>query len=192
MYLIVGLGNPGRDYEHTRHNVGFDAVDKLAEKLGVNVSKIKFKGLYGEGFLNGQKIILLKPSTFMNLSGESLIEAVSFFNIPEENIIVIYDDVDIKVGRLRIRPSGSDGGHNGMKNIIYHLQSLNFPRIRIGIGKPKNDMVNHVLGRFSKDEQEIIDKIIDIAADAAIEIVKNGVQSSMNKYNPVNLSQKYE
>ena len=192
MYLIVGLGNPGRDYEHTRHNVGFDAVDKLAEKLGVNVSKIKFKGLYGETFLNGEKVILLKPSTFMNLSGESLIEAASFYNIPEGNILVIYDDVDIDVGRIRIRPSGSDGGHNGMKNIIYHLQNLNFPRIRIGIGKPKNDMVNHVLGRFSKDEQEIIDKIIDIAADAAIEIVKNGVQSSMNKYNPVNLSQKYE
>ncbi|KRQ86688.1 Peptidyl-tRNA hydrolase [Caloramator mitchellensis] len=192
MFLIVGLGNPGRDYEHTRHNVGFDAIDKLAEKLDVNVSKIKFKGLYGETFFNGEKIILLKPSTFMNLSGESLIEAASFFNIPEEKIIVIYDDVDIDVGRIRIRPSGSDGGHNGMKNIIYHLQSINFPRIRIGIGKPKKDMVNHVLGRFTKDEQEIMDKIIDIAADAAIEIVKNGVQSSMNKYNPVNLSQKYE
>jgi len=190
MYLVVGLGNPGRDYEKTRHNVGFEVIDRLAEKLGVNVNKIKFKGLFGEGIFDNKKVLLLKPSTFMNLSGESLIEAVEFYKINVENIIVVYDDVDIDVGRLRIRPSGSDGGHNGMKSIIYHLQDNKFPRVRIGIGKPKFDMVSHVLGKFSKEEEALIEKVVDVASDAVLEIIKNGIQSAMNKYNSFDVGTK--
>lgn len=190
MYLVVGLGNPGRDYEKTRHNVGFEVIDRLAEKLGATVNKIKFKGLFGEVIFDNKKVLLLKPSTFMNLSGESLIEAVEFYKINIENIIVVYDDVDIDVGRLRIRPSGSDGGHNGMKNIIYNLQDNKFPRVRIGIGKPKFDMVSHVLGKFSKEEEVLIEKVVDVASDAVLEIIKNGIQSAMNKYNSFDAGKK--
>ncbi|SEF79580.1 peptidyl-tRNA hydrolase [Caloramator fervidus] len=190
MFLVVGLGNPGREYEKTRHNVGFEVIDRLAEKLGIEVNRIKFKGLVGEASVNGKKVVLLKPTTFMNLSGESLIEAVSFYKVNLENVIVIYDDVDINVGRLRIRGSGSDGGHNGMKNIIYHLKDNKFPRVRIGIGKPKGDMVSHVLGRFSQEEEALIKKVVDIAVEAVLEIINNSLQSAMNKYNSYDASLK--
>jgi PTH1 family peptidyl-tRNA hydrolase len=191
MYLVVGLGNPGREYEGTRHNVGFEVIDCISEKLNFQVSKIKFKGLIGEFIISGEKVLFLKPSTFMNLSGESVRDAAEFYKIPPENIIVVYDDVAIDVGRLRIRGSGSDGGHNGMKNIIYHLNSDSFPRVRVGVGAPKGDMVSHVLGRFSDEERKAIDETIKVAADAVIEIIQNGVQSSMNRYNGFKYSKEY-
>lgn len=183
MYLVVGLGNPGREYEGTRHNVGFDVIDYLAEKLNVPVSKIKFKGLMGDCSLKGDKVIFLKPSTFMNLSGESVRDAADFYKIPDENIIIIYDEVAVEAGRIRIRPSGSDGGHNGMKSIIYQLGSDKFPRIRVGIGAPRFGMVDHVLGRFTEDEKKLMNESIKAAGDAALSIIENGVQSSMNRYN---------
>lgn len=183
MYLVVGLGNPGREYEGTRHNAGFGVVEYMADKLGVDISRIKFKGLVGETIISGEKCLFLKPSTFMNLSGESVREAADFYKIPPENIIVVYDDVSMEVGRLRIRPSGSDGGHNGMKSIIYQLNSNSFPRVRVGIGAPSREMVSHVLGRFTQDEKPLIKEIIEIASDAVAEIIKNGTQSAMNRYN---------
>lgn len=189
MYLVVGLGNPGREYDGTRHNVGFEAIEYLAEKYNFDVSKIKFKGKICEKSISGEKVIFLKPSTYMNLSGESVKEAVTFYKIPFENVIVLYDDVAIEPGRIRIREKGSAGGHNGMKNIINHFGSDEFPRIRIGIGSPKGDMVAHVLGGFMKEEREPMIKAIMAAGDAAIEIITNGIQSSMNKYNSFNSSQ---
>jgi peptidyl-tRNA hydrolase, PTH1 family len=189
MYLVVGLGNPGREYAGTRHNVGFEAIDYLATKLNFDVSKIKFKGVLGEKNVNGQKVIFLKPSTFMNLSGESVREAAAFYKIPIENIVVVYDDVALDVGRIRIREKGSDGGHNGMKSIICQLASDNFPRVRIGIGSARGSMVSHVLGGFRQEEREDIIKAIMAAGEAAIEIITNGTQSSMNKYNSFKTSQ---
>lgn len=186
MYLVAGLGNPGREYEGTRHNTGFDVINYMSEKMGFNVSKIKFKGLTGETFIGGKKVIFLKPSTFMNSSGESVREAAQFYGIPVENIIIIYDDTAIQVGRIRIRPSGSDGGHNGMKSIIYQLNSDQFPRIRVGIGARQGDMVSYVLGRFSKEERALVDKAIERAAKAVVEIIENNIQSAMNLYNGSN------
>lgn len=189
MYLIVGLGNPGRDYENTRHNMGFNAVDFIADKLGFEISKVKFKGLIGEKIISSEKCIFLKPSTYMNLSGESVREAADFYKIPVENIIVIYDDVSFNVGRIRIRPSGSAGGHNGMKSIICNLNSMDFPRIRIGIGRSGENMISHVLGKLNKEEIEILKKVIEISYDAVIEIIENGVQNAMNRYNSFKVSQ---
>lgn len=186
MYLVVGLGNPGREYEGTRHNAGFDVIDYMSEKMGFKVSKIKFKGLTGETFIGGEKVIFLKPSTFMNSSGESVREAVQFYGIPVENIIVIYDDMAIQVGRIRIRASGSDGGHNGMKSIIYQLNSDQFPRVRIGIGEKRGDVVSYVLGKFSKEERVLVDRAIERAAKAVVEIIENNIQSAMNLYNGSN------
>ncbi|CDF59085.1 aminoacyl-tRNA hydrolase [Thermobrachium celere] len=183
MKLVVGLGNPGREYENTRHNVGFDVIDHLADSVCTNVNKIKFKGLVGEFLYEGEKIILLKPSTFMNLSGESVREAKEFYKLNVEDIIVVYDDIAIDVGRIRIRPSGSDGGHNGIKNIIYQLNNDKFPRVRVGIGAPKADLVSHVLGKFTPEERKIVDEVIKVSSDAVLEIIKNGVQSAMNKFN---------
>lgn len=189
MHLIVGLGNPGREYEGTRHNVGFEAIDYLSQKLGFEVTKIKFKGLLGEKTINGGKVLFLKPSTFMNLSGESVREAVAFYKIPIENVVVVYDDVALDVGRLRIREKGSDGGHNGMKSIIYQLASDSFPRVRIGIGGARGSMVSHVLGGFRQEEREDIKSAIEAAGDAVLEIIANGTQSAMNKYNSFKTSQ---
>lgn len=190
MYLVVGLGNPGREYERTRHNVGFDVIDYLSEKLSFEVSKIKFKGLIGEKSISSEKVIFLKPSTFMNLSGESVRDAANFYKIPAENIIVIYDDVAVEAGRLRIRPSGSDGGHNGMKSIIYQLANDQFPRVRVGISAPRGEMVSHVLGKFTEDERNLIEQVVKVAGDAAIEIIQSGVQSAMNRYNSFKASEK--
>ena len=183
MYLIVGLGNPGKEYEKTRHNVGFVAVDYLAEKLNTKISKIKFKSIYGDCSIAGEKCIIMKPQTFMNLSGESVREAASFYKIPPENIIVIYDDVSIEPGKVRIRPSGSAGGHNGMKNIIYLLNSDNFARVRFGVGEAKNDLIDHVLGHFNEEDGKSVTcaiKNIDLIIE---EIIKNGVSSAMNRFN---------
>ncbi|MCM0649013.1 aminoacyl-tRNA hydrolase [Clostridium swellfunianum] len=183
MYLIVGLGNPGVEYAHTRHNVGFDIIDLIAEKYNIRMNRIKFKGTCGDGLIGGEKILLLKPSTYMNLSGESLVEAANFYKIPRENIIVIYDDVSLEVGRMRIRPEGSAGGHNGIKNIILHLSSEMFPRIKVGVGQPKDGLIPHVLGRFPKEERETLEKLFPAAADAVEAIIKYGVTEAMNKYN---------
>lgn len=189
MYLVAGLGNPGREYEGTRHNMGFEVIDYISDKLGFEVSKIKFKGLMGETNIAGEKIIFIKPSTFMNLSGISVSEAASFYKIPIQNIIIVYDDISIDYGRIRIRPSGSDGGHNGMKSIIYQLGSNEFPRVRVGIGGPDKNLVSYVLGRLRQDEMKDLPEIAKAASDAVIEIIENGIQSAMNKYNSFRVGQ---
>ena len=183
MYLIVGLGNPGRDYAQPRHNVGFVALDYLAQCYNIPVERLKFKGAYGEGRIAGEKCILLKPHTYMNLSGESVRDCGEFYKIPPENIIVMYDDVALPVGSVRIRPGGSDGGHNGMKSIIYQLNSDRFPRVRFGVGAPEHDMVNHVLGKFSHEDGVAVTAAIKNVENIIPEIINNGVQSAMNKYN---------
>ena len=144
MFLIVGLGNPGREYNNTRHNIGFDAIDVIADKYNIEVSRIKFKGVYGEGIVNGEKVILLKPTTYMNLSGESVREVMDFYKLSEEDILIIYDDVSLDVGRIRIREKGSAGGHNGIKSIIANIGTDVFSRIKVGVGKPQGDLVKHV------------------------------------------------
>lgn len=183
MYLIVGLGNPGIEYRHTRHNVGFDILDFMADKYNININRIKFKGSCGEGNIGGEKVLLLRPSTFMNLSGESVAEAANFYKIPKENIIVIYDDVSLEVGRMRVRPEGSAGGHNGIKNIILHLSSEVFPRVRVGVGQPEHGLIPHVLGRFSKEDREILEKLFPAASLAVETIIRQGVTEAMNKFN---------
>lgn len=185
MHIITGLGNPGKKYKHTRHNVGFMVIDKIAEKLSINVNKVKFKGLFGSTNYKGEKILLLKPHTYMNCSGESVKDILSFYKVPLENLIVIYDDMDLPVGKIRIRPKGSSAGHNGIKSIIYQVSSENFPRIRIGIGKPPENFetTNYVLGKFTNEQKEKIEKAIDAAADAALVIVEKGIQQAMNQFN---------
>ena len=185
MYLIVGLGNPEQDYSKTRHNMGFNVINKLSEEYDIDVNKSKFKGLYGSGIIENQKVILLKPQTYMNLSGESVAEIVNFYKIPIENIIIIYDDVDIEPGLIRIRKSGSSGCHNGMKSIISHLNTENFCRVRIGIGKPKDniDMISHVIGFVPDEDLKLLDEGTNKAKNAVIEIIKNNIDSAMNKYN---------
>lgn len=183
MYIIAGLGNPGKEYAGTRHNVGFDAIDCLVEKYNVNLNKLKFNSVYGEININGEKVMLVKPVTYMNRSGIAIDEIMKFYKIPVENLIVIYDDIDIPVGTLRIRPNGSPGTHNGMKSIIQHV-GTNFPRIRIGIGRnPQMDLADYVLQRFSKDDAEKIHPIMEKAVEAAIEIIKSNVDTAMQKYN---------
>lgn len=185
MYIIAGLGNPTREYEKTRHNVGFDTIDVLADKLNTSVDEKKFKGLYGRGIIAGEKVILLKPQTFMNLSGESVREAADFYKVDPEHIIVIYDDISLDVGQLRIRKKGSAGGHNGIKNIIAHLGTQEFPRIKVGVGdKPKGmDLADYVLGHFSKEDQAKMDEAFKDAANAAEMILDKGMDAAMNHYN---------
>ena len=186
MYLVIGLGNPGRQYDMTRHNIGFHTIDYIADQYRVKVNKLKYKALYGECSIGGEKTLLIKPQTYMNLSGESIIDFVNFYKIPVENIIVISDDINLDAGRLRIRPKGSAGGHNGLKSIIYMLQIDEFPRIRMGVGAPRHedyDLADFVLGRFTKDEIPVMEDAIQRASKAVEEIIKNGAQSAMNRYN---------
>ncbi|WP_027625385.1 aminoacyl-tRNA hydrolase [Clostridium lundense] len=183
MFLIVGLGNPGKEYEHTRHNIGFDAVDVISHKYNIDINRVKFKGMYGEGNIDGQKVILLKPLTYMNLSGESVREIVNFYKINSKNVIVIYDDVDLEIGRLRIRVKGSSGGHNGIKSIIYQLGTEEFVRLRLGVGKAERDMVSHVLGKFSKEDRDSIEKVLNSAAEATSTIIDQSPEVAMNKFN---------
>ncbi len=183
MKLIVGLGNPGKKYEHTRHNMGFDVVDLFSELAQIDIDKEAFKGLVGRGKVFDEDVYLLKPQTFMNLSGESVREIVSYFKIPKEDIIVIYDDLDLEPGKIRLRLSGSSGGHRGIQNIIEQLGTENIKRIRIGIGKPAYDTIDYVLGKPFKEEQVLIDEAIKKAVDALKEILKNNFDSAMNKFN---------
>lgn len=186
MYIIAGLGNPGREYVNTRHNIGFEAVDTIASKYNIKINKEKFKGLYGEGYISGEKVILIKPQTFMNLSGESIREFAKWYKTEPENIIIIYDDVSLPVGKLRIRPKGSAGGHNGMKSIIYQLNTDVFPRIKIGVGAPLNkdyDLADYVLGKFSKEETDVLIKTVIKASEAVETIVRSGTDKAMAEYN---------
>ncbi|MBP7907604.1 MAG: aminoacyl-tRNA hydrolase [Proteocatella sp.] len=185
MYLIVGLGNPGKQYETTRHNVGFIAIDEIAKELDIRVDKLKFKSLIGEGRIGTEKIILAKPQTFMNLSGQAVVELMNYYKVEPSNMIVIYDDIDLDTGRIRIRKSGSSGTHNGMRNIIYLLGRQDFPRIRIGVSKPKHgeDLANFVLSRFDKTETDEVIESIKTARKAVIETVSTNLDKAMNMYN---------
>lgn len=183
MYLIVGLGNPGKQYEGTRHNVGFDAIDYLADKYNIDINRVKFKGICGEGIINGNKVILLKPTTYMNLSGESIREFINFYKLDNEKIVVLYDDISMPVGKIRIRPKGSAGGHNGVKSIIQNLGSEIFPRIKIGVGQPEYDLVSHVLGKFEASDREILSKVLPVVAEAVDCIIKDDIKEAMNKFN---------
>lgn len=185
MKIIVGLGNPGAKYAGTRHNIGFSVIDELAEKYNISLGDKKHKAIFGKGVIEGEKTILAMPQTFMNLSGESVRELIDYYKCDPSDLIVIYDDIDLDVGKLRIREKGSAGGHNGMKNIIMHLGSQDFIRIRVGVGaKPKNmDLADYVLSRFGKDDLPFIRESCTKACDAVALIVSDGVAAAMNRYN---------
>ena len=185
--LIVGLGNPGTKYAQTRHNVGFDLLDILAKRWQISLSDRKqFQGIYGEGFgSNNAKIRLLKPQTFMNLSGQSVRATIDWFKLPPESVLVVYDDLDLPLGKIRLRLSGSAGGHNGMKSVISHLGTQNFPRVRIGIGKSagEKDTISHVLGKFSAVETPIVSEVLHLVNDAIEMSLKQGMEKAMSLYN---------
>lgn len=185
-WLIVGLGNPGTQYQRTRHNAGFRAVDLLADKLGCKIDKAKFQGLYGQTTYNGVKLKLLKPLTYMNLSGISVLQLSAYFSIPPEQIIVMFDDISLEPGRLRIRANGSAGGHNGIKSIISELGSQDFPRVKIGVGAkptPDFDLADWVLSSFSAKEEKALAFALENAADAALAIIDRGVPEAANRFN---------
>ena len=185
-WLIVGLGNPGKEYDRTRHNCGFNAIDMLAESLGCKIDKGKFQGLYGQTNYKGTKLFLLKPQTYMNLSGRSVLQMSAYFHIPPERIIVMFDDISLEPGRLRIRADGSAGGHNGIKSIIQELGSQAFPRVKIGVGakaNPEQDLADWVLGSFTANEQKDIDASLKTAGEAALCIVEQGVPQAANRFN---------
>ena len=185
MYLIIGLGNPEEEYSKTRHNIGFNTINKISQKYNIEIKKSKFQGLYESGTIENQKVILIKPQTYMNLSGKCIKEFVEFYKIEKENILVIYDDMDIESGKIKIRKKGSSAGHNGIKSIIQELGTEEFPRIRIGIGKPKHsgDEINHVIGAIPKEEIPKLEEGVEKAEKAVIEILKNGIDIAMNKFN---------
>ena len=185
MYLIVGLGNPEEEYKNTRHNMGFDTINKLANDYNIEMNKQKFKAIYGMGTIEGEKVILLKPQTYMNLSGESIIEWVNFYKLAMDKVIIVYDDIDVEPATIKIRKKGSAGSHNGMKSVIQSLNTENFARIRVGIGKPeyKGDMINYVIGKLPKEEYEELQKGTELAKKAIVEILANGVDIAMNKFN---------
>lgn len=185
-WLIVGLGNPGREYERSRHNCGFRALDILAEKLSCKVDKMKFQGLYGQVNYKGKKLYLLKPMTFMNLSGRSVLQLSSYFHVPPQRIIVMFDDISLAPGRLRVRPNGSAGGHNGIKSIISELGSQDFLRVKIGVGakpNPDYDLADWVLSSFSAQEEKALEPALTRAADAALCILERGTTEAANRYN---------
>ncbi len=185
MYIIAGLGNPDGRYENTRHNVGFEVIDILADRIGICVDEKKHRALCGRGVLEGQKVILLKPQTYMNLSGESVSAAADFYKAEPKNIIVVYDDISLEPGQLRIRGKGSAGGHNGIKNIIAHLGTQEFPRVKVGIGeKPKGmDLADYVLSHFSQGERESMREAYKEAAEAVAVMVGQGIDEAMNRFN---------
>lgn len=185
MYLIIGLGNPEEEYSKTRHNMGFDTINKIAEQYNIKINKKKFQGLYEMTTIEGKKVILVKPQTYMNLSGNCVKEIADFYKVSKEEILVIYDDMDIEPGKIKIRKKGSSGGHNGMKSIIQMLGTEEFSRIRIGIGRPKHngDEINYVIGSIPDEEIPKLNNGIEIAKEAVIEILENGIDSAMNKFN---------
>lgn len=185
-WLIVGLGNPGREYEKTRHNCGFRAIDLLAQELGCKIDKLKFQGLYCQCNYNGQKLFLLKPQTFMNLSGRSVLQLSAYFGIAPGHIIVLFDDISLQPGRLRIRPNGSAGGHNGIKSIIQEVGSQEFPRVKIGVGAKPNpdfDLADWVLSAFSSSEEKALEVALKNAGQAALTIIDQGVSEAANRFN---------
>ena len=185
-WLIVGLGNPGREYERTRHNVGFRVVEKLADKLCCKVDRLKFQGLYGQVSYQGKKLFLLKPQTYMNLSGRSVLQLSAYFNIPPQRIIVIFDDISLPPGRLRVRGDGSAGGHNGIKSIIAELGSQAFPRVKLGVGAkphPEQDLADWVLSTFSSAEERDLESALTRGAEAALMIMEKGVPEAANRFN---------
>lgn len=185
LYIIVGLGNPGDKYEKTRHNVGFNVIDLLAKEYSIDVSKLKHKALIGEGRVGTEKVILVKPMTYMNLSGESVADICNYYNIDLENLIVIYDDIDLDVGKIRIRKKGSGGTHNGMRSIIKCLGSNEFPRVRVGISKPKNgqDLADFVLSRFAKEDEKSLNESFENAVAAIDCAIRQDLDLAMNRYN---------
>ncbi|MEG1310771.1 MAG: aminoacyl-tRNA hydrolase [Romboutsia sp.] len=185
MYVIVGLGNPGKQYDKTRHNIGFDVIDILSKEYGISMTKIKHKALIGEGRVGTEKVLLVKPQTYMNLSGETLIDIYNYYKVDLSNIIVIYDDIDLDVGKLRIRKKGSGGTHNGMKSITKCLGSTDFPRVRVGVSKPRpeQDLADFVLSRFRKEELEDLAIALEKAYRAVDCIIREDIDLSMNKYN---------
>jgi len=185
MYLIIGLGNPEKDYANTRHNMGVDVINKLAKQYDLEIAKKKFESEYETAIIEGEKVVLIKPQTFMNSSGEAVKAFIQFYKVDLKNVIVIYDDIDIEVGKIKVRKSGSPGSHNGIKSVTHFLSDENFPRIRIGIGKPDEDvdLVEHVLGAIPDEERKLLDEAIEKAKNAIVELLQNGIDSAMNKYN---------
>lgn len=184
-WLLVCLGNPGKEYANTRHNIGFLAADALEKRTGVKFNKLKYRALTGEVTLGGQRVLVVKPQTYMNLSGEAVKLAGGFYKIPPERILVLYDDVSLPLGKLRIRASGSAGGHNGIKNIIAHLGTDAFPRIKVGVGAPQREdgLVDWVIGSFTAAERKVVDAAIDRALDAAACVIEHGVSEAQNRFN---------
>ena len=185
MYLIVGLGNPENEYANTRHNMGFNVINEISDKCNIKVSKSKFDALYGMGEINGKRVILVKPQTYMNLSGESIIKFKKFYKISNKEIIVIYDDIDLAVGDIRLKPKGGAGTHNGMRSVLQNLNTEEFIRVRVGIGTPANkeDMINYVIGAIPKREKEILDESVKRASESVLEVLQNGIDVAMNKFN---------
>ena len=184
-WLLVCLGNPGKEYANTRHNIGFLAADALEKRTGVKFNKLKYRALTGEVTLGGQRVLVVKPQTYMNLSGEAVKLAGGFYKIPPERILVLYDDISLPLGKLRIRASGSAGGHNGIKNIIAHLGTDAFPRIKVGVGAPQREdgLVDWVIGSFTASERKVVDEAIDKALDAAECVIEKGVSEAQNRFN---------
>lgn len=185
MFLIVGLGNPEEEYGNTRHNMGFKVINEISKQFDIDVTKNKFKGLCGSGNIDGEKVVLLKPQTYMNLSGEAINQYLAFYKIGAEDLIIIYDDIDTEPGKIRVRKQGSAGTHNGMKSVVSCVATENFTRIRVGIGMPeyKTDLMNYVIGNIKEEDKPILQQGVELAKQAVIEIIKNGVDSAMNKYN---------
>lgn len=185
MFLIIGLGNPEKDYGNTRHNMGFNVINKIAQKYNIEINRTKFKALFGSGNINNEKVILLKPQTFMNLSGESVKEAIDFYKLDLENVLIIYDDIDLAPGKIRIKKNGGPGTHNGMRSIVQHLGTENFARLRVGIGKPEDntDLVEYVIGYVSQEDKELLEDGVKLAVEAVDTIINENIDSAMNKYN---------
>ncbi|MEG1458066.1 MAG: aminoacyl-tRNA hydrolase [Acetivibrio sp.] len=185
MFIVIGLGNPTREYQATRHNIGFDAITRIADDNKISMDLKKHKAICGKGYIAGQKVILAQPQTYMNVSGESVRELMDYYKVKEEEIIIIYDDISLDVGKLRVRPKGSAGGHNGIKSIIQHMGTQEFARIRIGVGdKPKGwDLADYVLGRFSTEEEKTIREALKLASEACETIITEGVEAAMNRFN---------
>lgn len=185
MYLIIGLGNPEPEYSRTRHNMGFDVINKLAKKYEIELSRNNYQAIFGSGIIEREKVILVKPQTFMNASGESIIQFKNFYKLEDSQILVILDDIELEPGNIRIKRKGSAGSHNGLKSVVYSLKSENFPRIRVGIGKPLIDteLIEHVIGHISEEEYTKLEEGIEKAKQATTSIIKDGIEVAMNKYN---------